>query len=142
MRHNPIYASTLGDKRFNDQIDDFSQETIDADLEHERLYLSRIEAIDTTGFPDQEILNQRLMVRDLRMDLDLDRSRFKLWEMPPSGVGTDAFVRPALQSCGFNFSTSGSPPPDSSHTSIRALRSPNFCFQNFRNSSVPIDFPV
>ncbi len=68
MRHNPIYASTLGDKRYNDQIDDFSQETIDADLEHERLYLSRIEAIDTTGFPDQEILNERLMVRDLRME--------------------------------------------------------------------------
>ena len=30
MRHNPIYASTLGDRRYNDQIDDFSQEAIDA----------------------------------------------------------------------------------------------------------------
>lgn len=80
MLHNPIFASMLGDKRYNDQIDDFSQEAIDADLEHERQFLPRVEAIDTTGFPDQEVLNKRLMIRDLQMDLD--RARFKLWEMP------------------------------------------------------------
>jgi uncharacterized protein (DUF885 family) len=80
MLHNPIYASTLGDRRYNDQIDDFSQEAIDADLEHERQFIPRLEAIDTTGFPDQEVLNKRLMIRDLQ--IDLDRSRFKLWEMP------------------------------------------------------------
>jgi len=80
MRHSPIFASSLGDKRYNDQIYDFSQEAIDADLEHERQFIPRLQAIDTTGFPDQEILNRRLMIRDLQMDLE--RSRFKLWEMP------------------------------------------------------------
>ena len=80
MRHNPFFASSLGDKRYNDQIDDFSQKAIDADLEHERQFIPRLEAVDTTGFPDQEVLNKRLMIRDMQMDLD--RSRFKLWEMP------------------------------------------------------------
>jgi len=80
MRHHPFYASTLGDKRYNDQIDDFSQEAIDADFEQERRFLARFKAIDTTGFPDQEVLNQRLMVRDMQMDLD--GMRFKSWEMP------------------------------------------------------------
>ena len=80
MRHSPIYASVLGDKRYNDQVDDFSQEAIDAHLQQERLYLKRFEAIDTAGFPDQEVLNKRLMVRDLQ--IDLDGARFKPWEMP------------------------------------------------------------
>lgn len=43
-------------------------------------FLARFEAIDTTGFPDQEALNKRLMVRDLKMTLE--GARFKPWEMP------------------------------------------------------------
>jgi uncharacterized protein (DUF885 family) len=40
----------------------------------------RLYAIDTSGFPDQEALNKRLIIRDLRMDVD--GARFKPWEMP------------------------------------------------------------
>ena len=32
MRTSPIYASILGDKRYNDKLDDFSQQAIDDDL--------------------------------------------------------------------------------------------------------------
>jgi uncharacterized protein (DUF885 family) len=80
MRSNPLYASFLGDKRYNDQLDDFSQKHIDDDLEQSRHFLARFNAIDTTGFPEQEILNKQLMVRDLKMTLD--GARFKSWEMP------------------------------------------------------------
>jgi len=80
MRQNPLYASILGDKRYNDQLDDFSQQAIDANLEQERRFIARFEAIDTAGFPDQEALNKRLIIRDLR--IDLDGARFKPWEMP------------------------------------------------------------
>jgi len=85
MRTSPIYASILGDKRYNDQLDDFSQKAIDDDLEQARLFLARFEAIDTTGFPDQEVLNKQLMVRDLKMSLE--GARFKTWEMPVSQFG-------------------------------------------------------
>lgn len=91
MRTSPIYASILGDKRYNDKVDDFSQQAIDDNLEQSRRFLARFEAIDTTGFPDQEILNQQLMVRDLRMSLQ--GARFKPWEMPVnqfSGIHIDA----------------------------------------------------
>ena len=80
LRNSPLYASVLGDKRYNDQVDDFSQQAIDAHLEQERRFVTRFEAIDTTGLPDQEILNKRLMIRDLR--IDIDGARFKPWEMP------------------------------------------------------------
>jgi uncharacterized protein (DUF885 family) len=85
LRTNPIFASILGDKRWNDRLDDFSQKAIDDDLEQSRKYLARFEAIDTTGFPEQESLNKTLMIRDIRMVLD--GARFKSWEMPVSQFG-------------------------------------------------------
>lgn len=80
LSSSPLFASFLGDKRWNDKLDDFSQETIDKNLEASRKFLERFEAIDTTGFPEQEALNKELMVRDLRMELE--GARFKEWEMP------------------------------------------------------------
>ena len=91
MRTSPIYASILGDKRYNDKIDDFSQAAIDDNLEQTRRFLGRFEAIDTTGFPEQEALNKALMVRDLKMGLE--GARFKPWQMPvnqQSGIHIDA----------------------------------------------------
>jgi uncharacterized protein (DUF885 family) len=91
MRTSPIYASFLGDKRYNDKLDDFSQAAIDDNLEQTRRFLDRFEAIDTTGFPEQEVLNKQLMVRDLKMGLE--GARFKPWEMPvsqESGIHIDA----------------------------------------------------
>jgi len=91
LRTNPIFASILGDKRWNDKIDDFSQAAIDDNLEQTRRFLVRFEAIDTNGFPDQEKLNKELMVRDLKMTLE--GARFKPWEMPVnqnSGVHIEA----------------------------------------------------
>ena len=80
MRASPLYASFLGDKRYNDLLDDFSQKQIDDEHEQSRRFLARFQAIDTTGFPEQEVLNRQLMMRDLKMDLD--GVRFKPWEMP------------------------------------------------------------
>jgi uncharacterized protein (DUF885 family) len=91
MRTNPIYASILGDKRYNDKVDDFSQQAIDDNLEQTRSFLARFDAIDTTGFPEQETLNKLLMIRDLKMTLE--GARFKPWEMPvnqQNGIHIDA----------------------------------------------------
>ena len=82
LRHSPIFASIIGDKRYNDKLDDFSQHAIDADLAATRDYLQRFQAINTAGFDEQEVLNKELMVRDLR--LKLEGARFKGWEMPVS----------------------------------------------------------
>lgn len=80
LSHAPEYASILGDKRWNDQVSDFSQAAIDADLAKTRELLRRFEAIDTTGFPEQEALNKELMVRGLKEGIE--GSRFKGWLMP------------------------------------------------------------
>jgi uncharacterized protein (DUF885 family) len=96
MRTSPIYASILGDKRYNDKLDDFSQQAIDDNLEQTRRFLDRFEAIDTSGFPEQEALNKQLMVRDLKMGLE--GARFKPWEMPVSQFGGIHIDAPQLVS--------------------------------------------
>jgi len=96
LRTNPIYASILGDKRYNDKLDDFSQKAIDDNLEQTRHFLDRFEAIDTTGFPEQEVLNKQLMVRDLAMTLE--GARFKTWQMPVSQFGGIHIDAPQLVS--------------------------------------------
>jgi uncharacterized protein (DUF885 family) len=96
MRTSPIYASILGDKRYNDKLDDFSQQAIDDNLAQTRRFLERFEAIDTTGFPEQEILNKELMVRDLKMGLE--GARFKPWEMPVTQEGGIHIDAPQLVS--------------------------------------------
>jgi uncharacterized protein (DUF885 family) len=85
LSHAPEFASILGDKRWNDQVSDFSQVAIDADLAKTRDFLKRSEAIDTTGFPEQEVLNKELMVRDLKEGLE--GARFKGWLMPINQIG-------------------------------------------------------
>jgi uncharacterized protein (DUF885 family) len=94
LRTSPIFASFLGDKRWNDKLDDFSQQFIDKDLQETANYLKRFEAIDTSGFPEQEVLNRTLMVRDLKMSLE--GARFKPWQMPVDQQNGIHIVLPQL----------------------------------------------
>jgi uncharacterized protein (DUF885 family) len=91
MRTSPEWASIIGDKRYNDKWSDFSQAAIEADIKAGKAFLKRFEAIDTSGFPEQEQLNRELMLRQLR--LGAEGARFKEWEMPllqNSGIHIDA----------------------------------------------------
>jgi len=85
LRTEPELATQVGDNRYNDRLSDFSDKAIAEDLEHARQALARFEAIDVTGFPEQERLNRALMVRSLREDLD--SAQFKHWEMPATQFG-------------------------------------------------------
>ncbi len=85
LRTYPELATRIGDNRYNDRLIDLSDKAIADRLEHVRQAVRRFEAVDTTGFPEQEKLNQELMVRDLHDTLD--SARFKDWEMPVTQFG-------------------------------------------------------
>ncbi len=85
MRRNPEWASMLGDKRYNDRWSDRSEQAIRDDLAHSQDVLTRLSAIDMTGFPEQERLNHVLLARDLQ--LDLEGARFEDWLMPVNQFG-------------------------------------------------------
>jgi len=85
LRTNPTFATYVGDNRYNDQLGDYSPEAIAKELEHAKQQLKVFESIDTTGFPDDEALNQQLMVRDLRQSIEA--ARFNEWQMPVNQFG-------------------------------------------------------
>jgi uncharacterized protein (DUF885 family) len=85
LRTEPELATQVGDDRYNDRLSDFSDQAIADDIEHTRQALAGFEAIDIAGFPEQERLNQILMVRSLREELEA--ARFKDWEMPATQFG-------------------------------------------------------
>ena len=80
LRTYPELATYVGDNRYNDRLSDFSPEAIAKQTEHSKQQLKVFEAIDTTGFPEEEALNQQLTVRGLREDIE--GARFNDWEMP------------------------------------------------------------
>ncbi len=85
LRTEPELATQVGENRYNDRLSDFSDKAIAAGIEHSRQALARFEAIDVSGFPEQEKLNKALMVRSLREDVE--GARFKDWEMPATQFG-------------------------------------------------------
>ncbi|TMQ10503.1 MAG: DUF885 domain-containing protein [Deltaproteobacteria bacterium] len=85
LRSSPEFASILGDRRYNDRWTDATEAAVAARLATYREFVTRFEAIDTTGFPDQEALNQQLMVRNLREQLA--NARFEDWLMPINQFG-------------------------------------------------------
>ncbi len=80
LANSPEFASTIGDKRFNDKISDSSVRAINAWLATEQDFLLRLAAIDPTGFSDQEKISRDLLLRDLAQDEEA--AEFKEWEMP------------------------------------------------------------
>jgi uncharacterized protein (DUF885 family) len=85
LKDFPEFASTLGDKRYDDRLTDYSIAGYNAHLAADRGFLNRLGAIDTTGLPEQEQLSKDLLVRKL-VD-EQEEARFKPWEMPVSQFG-------------------------------------------------------
>jgi uncharacterized protein (DUF885 family) len=85
LEHSPEMASSLGDKRYSDRWSDRSLAAIQRDLEVTRDFYTRFSQIDTSGLPEQSVLDQQLMVRQLRQRLD--NARFEEWLMPVNQFG-------------------------------------------------------
>src|SRR5215469_290610 len=54
LKQNPVFASIIGDKRYNDQLGSDSEKAILEDQARKKAFLKRFEAIDTTRFPRQD----------------------------------------------------------------------------------------
>ena len=85
LKHDPEFASEIGDLRYNDQISDYSVAAYNDELAREQRFELRLAAIDPTGFTDQERISQDLLLR--QFDLDQEASEFKEWEMPVNQMG-------------------------------------------------------
>jgi uncharacterized protein (DUF885 family) len=80
LKHSPEFASSIGDKRYNDQLTDYSAKEVNAALARGRDYVQQLSEIDTTGLSAQERLSADLMIRSLIEAQE--GAKFKEWEMP------------------------------------------------------------
>jgi uncharacterized protein (DUF885 family) len=85
LKRSPEFASYLGDKRYNDRIDDYSVKAENDWLEREESYLMRLAAIDPDGLTDQEKISRELLLRQFADDAE--GAQFKEWEMPLNQLG-------------------------------------------------------
>ncbi len=91
LQQNPIFASIIGDKRYNDQLGSNSEKTILEQQAKEKEFLKRFEGIDAAGLPHQDVLNRELEIRSLKEDIEA--TDLKLWQMPVNqmdGIHIDA----------------------------------------------------
>jgi uncharacterized protein (DUF885 family) len=85
LEHSPEFASVLGDKRYNDRIDDYSVKAENDWLAREESYMMRLAAIDPAGLTDQEKISRELLLRHFADDEE--GAQFKEWEMPLNQMG-------------------------------------------------------
>ena len=85
LKHSPEFASTLGDKRYNDQISDYSIRAVNDSLARQQAFLLRLAAIDPAGLTDQEKTNRELLLRQFADDEEA--AGFKAWQMPLNQMG-------------------------------------------------------
>ena len=90
LRNFPERATAFGDYRYNDKLNDYSLEAIARRHRIDMEFLTRLQAIPSDGFSDQDQLSHELLIRVLQQrgaDFDL-----KEYEMPvnqASGVHTN-----------------------------------------------------
>ncbi|MDR3445353.1 DUF885 family protein [Dyella sp.] len=80
LETQPEFATILGDLRYNDRWADNSPAFADREYAVDKAFLKRFQAIDTTGFSEEDKLNQQLMVR--RLTDALKAHELKVDEMP------------------------------------------------------------
>jgi uncharacterized protein (DUF885 family) len=80
LKEAPEFASILGDYRYNDKWSDITLAHAQQQKKDAQGWIKRFEAIDTTGFDEQDRLNKELMVQQLKDGIR--GTDLKLNEMP------------------------------------------------------------
>lgn len=85
LKLSPTQATAVGDYRYNDQLSDYSMAAVTRRHDISAGYLKRIQAIDPSGFTEEDRTSHDLFLRNLQEgqdDYDL-----KTYEMPVSMLG-------------------------------------------------------
>ena len=85
LKLNPTQATQVGDYRYNDKLGDASLAAIKQRHDIDQSFLTRIKAISTDGFSEEDRTSHDLLVR--RLQESADDWDLKNYEMPVSAMG-------------------------------------------------------
>ncbi len=80
LKNHPERATAVGDYRYNDQLDDYSPAGFQRQHDTDESFLSRLKAIPTAAFSEQDALSHQVMQRALQQRIE--NFKFKEYEMP------------------------------------------------------------
>jgi uncharacterized protein (DUF885 family) len=80
LKAHPERATSIGDYRYNDQLDDYSPAAYQRQNAADQSFLSRLRAISVAGMPEQDKLSHEVMQRSLTQRIA--NYKFKEYEMP------------------------------------------------------------
>src|SRR5207302_6295311 len=82
LQQNPLYASTLGDRRWNDKMPDASLAAVEKDFLHTQETLKKLAAIDRAALTPADQLNYDLFKHE--EENGLEEHKFKTYLIPVS----------------------------------------------------------
>ncbi len=85
LEQNPTFASSLGDRRWNDRWNDVSLEAVQKRQEHTRAALERLQGIDRAKLSPADQLNHDLYRKELEYDIAGFRFRQELLPIAQQG---------------------------------------------------------
>jgi uncharacterized protein (DUF885 family) len=85
LKTHPQMATAYGDYRYNDRMNDYSLAGVEAEYQRDQSYLTRLKAIPTSGFPEQDKLSHEVLERSLEQRVA--NHGFKEYEMPVNQMG-------------------------------------------------------
>ena len=89
LRNFPERATAFGDYRYNDKLADYSLAAIVQHNETNHAFLSRLQAIPTMGFSDQDQLSHDLLIRVLQQRIaDFNLKEYEMPINQQSGIHT------------------------------------------------------
>ena len=94
LKHEPEFATTIGDHSYDDQLSDYSVDAYNEKIQRGFQFLERLGAIDTTGMTEADRLSKRLLVHDL-VD-EQEEANCKPWQTPVTQMGGLPSDLPAL----------------------------------------------
>src|SRR5271165_3408953 len=80
LQAHPERATSYGDYRYNDRLDEYSLAAIDSQHARDQGFLARLEAIPTAGFSEQDTLSHEVLRSTLKQRIE--NYAFKEFEMP------------------------------------------------------------
>src|ERR1700680_3946523 len=89
LRNLPERATAFGDYRYNDKLAEYSLDAIAQRHKTDESFLTRLEAIPSTGFSDQDQLSHDLLIRVLQQRIaDFDLKEYEMPINQQSGIHT------------------------------------------------------
>jgi uncharacterized protein (DUF885 family) len=85
MRESPTFASSLGDRRYNDRWPDVSLPAVERRQQRRLQTLARLQRIDRARLPTADRLNYDLFRKDLENDIEEFKFRFYLMPVNQGG---------------------------------------------------------